>query len=629
MNSFFSTLFLIFITLSAHGAMIRVDKINGYVFQDKTGNFQARKLETGSKVDEGFIINTKKDSHARLRFIDNSTLVLGADTNIRIESHEENKATVIYLSKGLIRPKIEKDPSTGEIKKFFVLTPSGIIGVKGTEFLVHYNDKNQKTSVITFKGAVDFAMVDLVKLRRERLYEGEGEKEVVRDDDNTVYLADGGRREAPDGKKIELALKKYNAVVVGPGQFSETVGLIEKTSLPALLSPIQLNILFRNANLNYLYKTSEFQKADLTLRKNKSDISFEVPETPATGVIDLSNKLYAPKAGGFWDMDTGFYIPPGKNSLFLKGAGIFRTEGIGDLDKITGQYIPPLGLKLDDTKGFYKQKLKKNAPQALITRIEQEHKSLQETLHRQIVLGDEDESIYTLGILSKRELISKDVITFTWKFVDHTLTMKNDSFAGDRDYNSDNSMEYSLKWSHSSSRKWQPVFQVSWQTLSYSLDELAGAPQDGERLFKMKLGYSYSMGADWNVSLLGALDQLYFIDHGATPSSGSGTETQMKRVTLPRFYVHFDGELYSKNRWSIDFNGGLMYSLSRSRGLFEVGSGIGYRGELSTKYWWSRKWWLGLGLGRYSESYSISNQNFTSDATQKGSTIGLNIGAVL
>lgn len=626
-RSFFILILLTFFT-DTFADFIKIDKIDGRVLQDKSGSFQARILETGSKVNEGVIINSRKDSYARLRFHDNSTIVVGPDTNIKIESHEKKSATIIYLTKGIIRPKIEKDQSTGEMEKFYVLTPTGLVGVKGTEFLVHYNQENKKTTVITFKGAVRFARINLSKLRKQKLYSSKLEKEHERDENNNIRLKNIERKEAPDDKKIELALDKFEAVTVAAGQYSETVGLIKRTSMPTLISPIQLNILFRNANLKYIYDEEKLNKATIVLKKNKTDIPFEIPNTPASGLIDLSNKKYAPKAGGFWDISSGLYIPPAKESVFFKPAGIFVADKIGDLDSITGQYIAPIGLTLDPNKGVLKKKLKKGAQEELKQSIDQNFEKLKVSLHENIVVGKENDSIYTLGILSKRELISKNVVSLSVDFVDHTLSMSNDTAAADRDYKSKDSMEYTLRWDHESSLKWQPTMEVSWQNLSYPLSELSGAPQDGERLFKMKLGYRYSASPDWNIALIGGLEQLYFLDHNATTDAGSGNDA-MKRVTLPRFHLVFDAELFSKGRWSLDGMLSAMYSLGRSPGNFDIGSGIGAKAKLSTKYWWSRKWWLGLGASRYVEKYSVSNINFSATAVQKGSSYGLNLGFIL
>lgn len=608
--------------------LIKIDKIEGQVLRAKTGSFQARYLSTGQEVRENTVINSRKNSFARLRFHENSTLVVGPETNIKIESHKVDSPTIIYLSKGIVRPKIEKDLSTGESSKFYILTPTGMVGVKGTEFLVHYNDKNMKTSVLTFKGSVRFAMIDIHDLKKNKIYSKKIEKEYTRDENNNVRLKNIQRTEVPDHKKIQLALDKYFAKEVKPGQYSETVSSMNRSSLPILISPIQLNILFRNANLKYEYSNDKIEKAALKLIKKKTDIPFETPTTSPSGIIDYANKEYAPKSGGFFDIRSGHYISPGKDSLFLKKVGLFIADSIGDIDSRTGQYIPPLGLELDPVRGFVNKQFTKDAPETFKKEILNKRDKFNDLLKNNIVLGSKQNTVMSLNLLSKREMISRDVVSLTINGVSHTLSTSNDTAATDRDYQSDGSSEYTLLWEHKSSKKWQPTMAVSWQHLSYSEQELRGAIQEGERLFNMKLGYRYSASPDWNITLVASLDQLYFLDHNATTDAGEGNDA-MKRVTLPRFHLELESELYTKGRFRLEGMFAAMYSLGRSPGNLEVGSGIGAKARLVGKYWFKRKIWLGLNLSRSIERYSVSNLNFSYTAIQKASKAGLNLGFLL
>ena len=129
-----------------------------------------------------------------------------------------------------------------------------------------------------------------------------------------------------------------------PKGFSGVTPKLKKTSLPVKISPKQLTVLYKNDELKEAFELKETKTDELLAQADQN--------APLEGVNNLKTGDYAPRSGGFLDLETGLYVAPGKKSQFNKNLGVYEDKNIGNLSPKTGEYIPPKGLKLDAQKGF-------------------------------------------------------------------------------------------------------------------------------------------------------------------------------------------------------------------------------------------------------------------------------------
>ena len=113
-------------------------------------------LVDGSKIFFGDTIISKEKSNAQILFLDQTVLTLGEDTELTIDefiydpkSHEGSfisnvKSGTVKFITGQIS---KQNPDNLEVK-----VPSGVLGARGTEFIVLSENKNKSTVVLLGPG---------------------------------------------------------------------------------------------------------------------------------------------------------------------------------------------------------------------------------------------------------------------------------------------------------------------------------------------------------------------------------------------------------------------------------------------------------------------------------------------
>ena len=109
-------------------------------------------LKVGSRLEAGMSLQTGADSRLRLRCADGSSLVMAANTRLRLEVMDvqggQRQELRWHLGLGLIGQKV----SPGG--RWSVRTPTAVTAVRGTEFTVEVTD-DTKTAVLMQQGSVD------------------------------------------------------------------------------------------------------------------------------------------------------------------------------------------------------------------------------------------------------------------------------------------------------------------------------------------------------------------------------------------------------------------------------------------------------------------------------------------
>lgn len=114
-----------------------IKKLSGSVSFREKNNIPYKPASEGSALDKGFWIMTAEDGWAELLLPDGSTMTLSNNTEFEITdfSMDKKKREANFnLLKGKIRASIVKP--VGERMNYTVKSPTGVVGVRGTEFMM-------------------------------------------------------------------------------------------------------------------------------------------------------------------------------------------------------------------------------------------------------------------------------------------------------------------------------------------------------------------------------------------------------------------------------------------------------------------------------------------------------------
>lgn len=131
--------------------------VEGKVFQATDGEELKRRTQVASPVFLKDKINTGVNSKVSFAFDDASTLSIGENAQLKITKHIFNpdknlRQTVVEVSLGAVRFAVTKEKNKNST--FKVITPSGIAGVRGTEFVVIV-EPDGKTTFVGLEGSIE------------------------------------------------------------------------------------------------------------------------------------------------------------------------------------------------------------------------------------------------------------------------------------------------------------------------------------------------------------------------------------------------------------------------------------------------------------------------------------------
>lgn len=594
-----------------------VSMLRGEVSQLAPGEHLARKLSLGHRVMEDASVLTGNTSFVRLTFEDGSTISLGPNSKIVVYKMDKKGNGVVSLLKGRARTKVKEDFSIK--KKFYLRTRNAALGVRGTEFETNYNPSNRVTSLLTYKGEVAMVQTDN---RNKEATDLKNAKRVVRNVDNKIFLEEEAGLSKTSEKEIESLLKK-ESVIVKAGQLSQTLEKIKSVSQPVKISPVQLNALYKNKDLKTKDK-SKVKGTDVDPSKSVQAIKSADQNAPAEGLYDPEKKLFAPKSGGFFDPASGLYIPPTSDATFDQVNKVYVASNIGSIDGDTGQYEAPLGLDLDPVEGFKLKNFNDKAPLQLIAMAKKNQKELNNNLARDVIVakGKQVTKSGSFKPLSNRELISKNILTFSIAPFSQTINHENDNFLGGsrREFRVEDSRDLTLKLEYASSSKWQPVTYFTTRSMPIDPSTRGNFGQVGDKLTSLGVGVKYSLNSRWSILSLASLDQQYFLHHS---TSGSTTTSQFIRVTVPNLMVGVQGTLIRSGRLSVESGFLTGTNFPKTTGDHKLSSGISLSYNMALKYWFSRNYIGELGYFGGFQQHTSSGTSQVYEAKVKRSINGL------
>ena len=280
-------------------------------------------LKVDDWVEDGAVVKTADKSFVKLIFVDKSSMNVGPNSEMKIESFSGKDSGVIDLVKGKIRSQVTKDylQINKDKSKLFIKTQNAVMGVRGTDFMISTN--GQTTSTVLFEGEIVFNKLDN---RREM---------------NTSRLEE----------IVDRGVRMY------PGEFSVMEQNRPQPTIPSLMNIQQREKLEKNSEFDSSRtpsNTTETSKSIVpeglsgALVSNTSEaLKTEVAQVVAAEPVKASpasadpegyvkGDAYKPANGSIVNVESGEIIPPGPGSTLDKNSNTFIDGQTNKLVTSTG-----------------------------------------------------------------------------------------------------------------------------------------------------------------------------------------------------------------------------------------------------------------------------------------------------
>lgn len=612
----------------AYNPVATITNLRGRVSVLRPGALLASQVKVGDRLEEDTSILTGPKSFVKLTFDNGSIINLGPQSKIVVyQIDDTSKTGLVGLLKGKMRAMINRDEvsETKGLKRFYLRTRSAAMGVRGTDFLVGYQPENNATVLLTYSGKVAITKLDpSIDVTSAQDY-SDGKVSARKINQEALKrLIHGEKIGVNDFENIMAHSPIYT---VAQGQFSGTYNKLKKPTGPVNISPYQFTAL--SSNEEFLENPPGQLNTDLS---SIFSLKPQIPtEVDPKGLYQAKKEIYYPQAGGHLDLESGFYIPPGKNAPWdARRKTYTASKSTGLIDVKTGQYAPPYGLKLDPLKGFVldeKVVSKMDSKDQKLLVVAQSQ--LNTDLAQDILLGQENVplSVYTL---SMPEEYQKNTFVFSYQSV-NTTRNKSSSIYPEVEYSADTQSALSIGWSQPSADNWRPFSRLGFQSMDYKSLATLGytISSDAKKvstLYHLTLGASYLISTRWELGLSVSLVQdsyTYFKDNLGT------TELSLEHLTTTRPGVHSRFLLFSHKRLTGELLAGFEFLLSKKKGDLDSSLGTSYSGHLALNYWANHDWFFRLSGGVKNESLTITTSFEEADLSKSDTQVVLDIGLVL
>ncbi len=112
-------------------------------------------LAVGSAIAASDALRTAANSALRLVFVDDVVVTMGPSTTLRIQRYATARAArraLLRVEQGAMQALVSG--YGGETARFEVETPTAVVRVQGTDFIVHYEPDQRATDVVALDGSV-------------------------------------------------------------------------------------------------------------------------------------------------------------------------------------------------------------------------------------------------------------------------------------------------------------------------------------------------------------------------------------------------------------------------------------------------------------------------------------------
>ena len=585
----------------------KVVKVSGRATKLIPGSMSASLVKIGDKIPQDTSLVTTRRSFIVLSLADDSKVTIGPRSKIVLSYSANESGSVLSLLKGKLRSKVEKNKN----KKLYITTRSAALGVRGTDFQTIYNPQNSITNLLTFNGEVEIAKIDESDIK----YKTKVVNSYKRTDNNKVKVVSESFKVPVIGTSdVESLLKQKSPELVKAGQFSGTVSSFDSISKPVKISPVQLSLLYRN---DTLLEPSNVVARDISDSKNVGLLFQADQVAPLEGYVDVANKEFAPKSGGVIDLESGLYIPPGKNSVFDEKKRVYVAKSIGNLDSSTGAFIPPKGLRVDPIKGFQPVKSAKKLSPVAKKRLIVVSKVLNSEMKSDLLVKKKSsESVYSFDALTLKERFSKDHIRLNFSTFDFEVEESENSSDRNGQENFVDAKSFDLEWLLSGSGNYRPRLMFGLAS-SGSTEEQRRYVKPGDQLFSIGVGLDFYLNSDIYLS------SAVIIKEHLVPSYDTDLTASLVPVALNQLSFGLNYDFYRHKRLMLSTFFDLNTNFHKSDKDVTVKNGFGFGLGLGAEYNLNRANSILFNLYHREQYYKVRNNIFNSKVTSFRSGLSL------
>lgn len=603
------------VILASQNPIASVAKLRGSVTKLLPGALEASQVNVGDLVLEDTSLVTGPKSFVQVKFIDNSILNMGPESKIVVNSMKKDTPGIISLLKGKIRTEVQKSSEANNSKsknKFYIRTRSAAMGVRGTDFQTIYNPENNVTSLLTYKGQVAFSKIE----EETHLLFEEGTTKILRDDvTNAVTVSKVSGAPINEHQELGKILNDKDVVIVPAGQNSFSSHSLSKSSLPVKISTVQFNALYRN---------NEFQEKNiLNLKSAISDkgvkpIIETAPQNASIeGVYNKKTGDFAPRAGGFIDLNSGLYIAPDQDSTLDKSNNIYLALNSGDVDGDSGEYFPPSGLRLDPKEGFVVLN-KSDARVELFAKKE----DLNNLIAQKIVIGsdkdkekDQDKELR----LALEEKFIRNYLSFNLSVGSHLIELNKNTTRDKFEAKDSSAQKLEVQFQSSSKMRFTTLSGFSLSKVDFTKSVQQSDIQDSKTLWSLYLGGKYAWSTSLDFFLKLGLDQ----KHYAESTSVSPDAFIFKKVVMTKLNMGVDYEFLKFEKWSLLGQLSVSMMPRKKYNSLIVNNGSAYGLHLGPQYEFDKKRILALNGFLKNESSDVTNSLAYNEQTRGESGLEL------
>ncbi len=541
--------------------------VRGSVTYLAVSDKKAVQLKKGVMVRQGTSIVTGKNSFVRLRFKNGALISLGSNGKIVVYNVGKKKTGVISLIQGKLRSRVDKKIKG---RSFFVNTRTASLGIRGTEFQTIYNRDNQVTSMLTYDGKVQVVKAGKKIRKKPRV--------IPKTDQEILENRELDLREELNSKSVQ-AVEKGQYVGVSPN--------VQKASFPVKISPVQFTALYSNDEMKAEENIAEGVDKDGKLIEQVEQ------KAPLEGFRNRKTGSYAPRSGGFLDLETGLYVPPSFRSQFNERLGVYEDKNIGSVNLKTGNYESPKGLDLDPKKGFVISEKSKVPDKTLKNKLVFLNRNLevQSPLIESKIGKKKRESLVKNKeikyFFERKQLLRRNTLVVKVSAISESLSFDGNSLDSNNSL-SNNASELNLSLFHGGNKFGRLYTSFSIGGFSSSKSTEGG----NVRGLKFGIEFDHEKFKYFKSSLLtlGFKEKFYnfFPSDFATKK-----ETYLKRIFVPQLEGETAFTIFRVNRFVVDARAMLSYlfhsrtdsGLSAKHG-FGFGTGVGLKyGLIPQKLW--------------------------------------------
>jgi hypothetical protein len=185
-----------------------IKMFRGGVFKENNG--QLTPVKEGTRFYKNDKIVTEAKSFAKILMIDDSTIQLGANSEIRISEFQYNSKTdrkmVIAMIRGQLRSLIKNKAKEGDLE---IKTKLAVMGIRGTELLINHQEL-KNISVSEF-GLLE-GQVDISNLKNEKFKLNPQNKLTIVQDNNSKNEVSDSQSFLEDEKKSLVKEEAFMAL---------------------------------------------------------------------------------------------------------------------------------------------------------------------------------------------------------------------------------------------------------------------------------------------------------------------------------------------------------------------------------------------------------------------------------